>query len=54
MPNCTGGAATPSSGLFSDIYKRFTFIYRANDVIDNIGQVLICQSRREATGYRRM
>ena len=39
MPNCTG-AATPSSGLFSDIYKRFyTFIYRANDVIDNIGQV---------------
>ena len=24
MPNCTG-AATPSSGLFSDIYKRFLY-----------------------------
>ena len=25
MPNCTG-AATPSSGLFSDIYKRFILL----------------------------
>ncbi len=39
MPNCTG-AATPSSGLFSDIYRRYyTFIFRANDVIDNISKV---------------
>jgi hypothetical protein len=39
MPNCTG-AATPSSGLFSDIYRRYyTFIFRANDVIDNLSKV---------------
>lgn len=50
MPNCTG-AATPSSGLFSDIYKRFyTFIYRANDVIDNIGQVPDMIDRKRSNG----